>query len=140
MTGENGPRLARTLTLGPVVLFGLAYIAPMIVLGTFGVLAQSAGNAVPTAYLVALVAMLFTATSHGRMAAAYRRPLAVLVNLVVPLIGAGIDVWPLTNLDSRAIRLGRSRLAIGIVSVTRGFRRPPPEMDFAEEEPEPASA
>jgi amino acid transporter len=64
-------RLARTLTLGPVVLFGLAYMAPMIVLGTFGELAVSSGNAVPTAYLLALVAMLFTAISYGRMSAAY---------------------------------------------------------------------
>ena len=65
------PRLTRTLTLGPVVLFGLAYMAPMIVLGTFGELAESSGDAVPTAYLLALVAMLFTAISYGRMAAAY---------------------------------------------------------------------
>ena len=64
-------RLNRTLTLGPVVLFGLAYMAPMIVLGTFGELAESSGDAVPTAYLLALVAMLFTAISYGRMAAAY---------------------------------------------------------------------
>jgi amino acid transporter len=72
-----------------------------------------------------------------------RGPRGVLVNLVVPLIGAGIDVWLLTNLDSTAIRLGLSWLAIGIVYLaylTRGFRRPPPEMDFAEEEPELASA
>lgn len=65
------PSLTRTLTLGPVVLFGLAYMAPMIVLGTFGVLADATGGVVPTAYLVALVAMLFTAVSYGRMAAAY---------------------------------------------------------------------
>jgi amino acid transporter len=74
---------------------------------------------------------------------ALRGPLAVLVNLVVPLIGAGIDVWLLTNLDANAIRLGLSWLAVGIVYLTyltRGFRRPPPEMDFAEEEPELASA
>jgi amino acid transporter len=65
------PRLTRTLTLGPVVLFGLAYMAPMIVLGTFGELAASSGDAVPAAYLLALVAMLFTAISYGRMASAY---------------------------------------------------------------------
>src|SRR6201992_4395833 len=65
------PRLTRTLTLGPVVLFGLAYLAPMIVLGTFGELADSSGNVVPTAYLLALVAMLFTAVSYGRMARAF---------------------------------------------------------------------
>ncbi|WP_232535078.1 APC family permease [Nocardia terpenica] len=65
------PHLSRTLTLGPVVLFGLAYMAPMIVLGTFGVLDDDTGGVVPTAYLLALVAMLFTAVSYGRMAAAY---------------------------------------------------------------------
>ena len=37
----HAPALTRTLTLRPVVLFGLAYLAPMIVLGTFGVLALS---------------------------------------------------------------------------------------------------
>lgn len=67
-------RLNRALTLGPVVLFGLAYMAPVIVLGTFGELADSSGDAVPTAYLLALVAMLFTAVSYGRMAAAFRSP------------------------------------------------------------------
>ena len=54
---------------------------------------------------------------------------------VLPLIGAAVDVWLLTNLDAIAIRLGLSWLAIGIVYLvflTRGFRRPPPEMDFAE--------
>ncbi|HEX3780943.1 MAG TPA: APC family permease [Pseudonocardiaceae bacterium] len=65
------PRLTRTLTLGPVVLFGLAYMAPMIVLGTFGSIDEPSGRAVPTSYLLALVAMLFTAVSYGRMARAY---------------------------------------------------------------------
>jgi putrescine importer len=60
-------RLTRTLTLGPVVLFGLAYMAPMIVLGTFGSIDEPSGRAVPTSYLLALVAMLFTAVSYGRM-------------------------------------------------------------------------
>ena len=65
------PRLTRTLTLGPVVLFGLAYMAPMIVLGTFGPTDEASGRAVPTAYALALVAMLFTAVSYGRMSRAY---------------------------------------------------------------------
>ncbi|MCL7490822.1 APC family permease [Streptomyces sp. MCA2] len=63
--------LARTLTLKSVVLFGLAYMTPLIVLGTFGVVADTTGGAVPTAYLLALCAMLFTAHSYGKMAAAY---------------------------------------------------------------------
>ena len=61
------PTLVRSLTLRPVVLFGLAYLAPMIVLGTFGVLAEATDGSTPTAYLLALVALLFTAMSYGTM-------------------------------------------------------------------------
>jgi putrescine importer len=64
-------RLQRTLTLGSVTLFGIAYMTPIIVLGTFGILAQSTAGMVPAAYLAALVAMFFTAMSYGRMAAAF---------------------------------------------------------------------
>lgn len=64
-------QLKRTLTLSSVVLFGLAYMTPIIVLGTFGILAQMTNGMVPASYLVALIAMLFTAYSYGRMAAAY---------------------------------------------------------------------
>jgi amino acid transporter len=64
-------RLQRTLSLGSVVLFGIAYMTPIIVLGTFGILAQSTAGMVPAAYLTALVAMFFTAMSYGRMASAF---------------------------------------------------------------------
>ncbi len=64
-------RLQRTLSLGSVVLFGIAYMTPIIVLGTFGILAQSTAGMVPAAYLAALVAMFFTAMSYGHMAAAF---------------------------------------------------------------------
>lgn len=64
-------RLQRTLSLGSVVLFGIAYMTPIIVLGTFGILAQSTAGMVPAAYLAALVAMFFTAMSYARMAAAF---------------------------------------------------------------------
>jgi amino acid transporter len=64
-------RLQRTLSLGSVVLFGIAYMTPIIVLGTFGILAQSTHGAVPAAYLAALVAMFFTAMSYARMASAF---------------------------------------------------------------------
>ena len=64
-------RLQRTLSLGSVVLFGIAYMTPIIVLGTFGILAQSTAGMVPAAYLAALVAMFFTAMRYGRMASAF---------------------------------------------------------------------
>src|SRR5664279_5513443 len=67
----HAPSLTRSLTLRPVVLFGLAYLAPMIVLGTFGVLAETTHGSTPTAYMLALVALLFTALSYGKMSARF---------------------------------------------------------------------
>lgn len=63
--------LDRTLTLLPVVLFGLAYMAPMTVFTTYGVAAQASHGMLPSAYAFALLAMLFTAYSYGRMVKAY---------------------------------------------------------------------
>ncbi|MEU1619290.1 APC family permease [Streptomyces sp. NPDC005722] len=68
-SATTAPALSRTLGLRAVVSFGLAYMTPLIVLGTFGVVAEKTGGAVPTAYALALVAMLFTAYSYGKMAA-----------------------------------------------------------------------
>lgn len=65
------PHLTRTLKLPSLVLFGLAYLTPLIVLAIFGVIAEATGGASPAAYLLALIAMLFTAHSYGRMAVAY---------------------------------------------------------------------
>lgn len=67
----NQPTLTRTLRLPSLVLFGLAYLTPLIVLGIFGVIASETSGASASAYLLALVAMLFTANSYGRMARAY---------------------------------------------------------------------
>lgn len=63
--------LKRSLTLYQLVLFGLAYMTPMIVFGTYGVMAEITNGFVPTAYLVALIAMLFTANSYGKMVRAF---------------------------------------------------------------------
>jgi|TARA_R110001599_G_scaffold325045_2_gene537116 amino acid transporter len=68
---DNNIKLERTLSLKAVVLFGLAYMTPLIVLGTFGVIASTSNGAVPTAYLITTVAMLFTAYSYGIMARTY---------------------------------------------------------------------
>lgn len=65
------PTLTRTLKLPSLVLFGLAYLTPLIVLGIFGIIAETTGGASSAAYVVALVAMLFTAHSYGRMSVAF---------------------------------------------------------------------
>ena len=61
-------RLQRSLSLGAVVLFGIAYMTPIIVLGTIGILAEITRGAVPAAYVAASLAMFFTALSYARMA------------------------------------------------------------------------
>lgn len=68
---EERTELRKSLTLYQLVLFGLAYMTPMIVFGTYGVLAETTNGFVPTSYLVALIAMLFTAYSYGRMVKAF---------------------------------------------------------------------
>lgn len=68
---NSNVKLDRVLTLWPVIIFGLAYMTPLIVLGTFGVVASVSQGAVPTAFLLTTVAMLFTAYSYGVMAKNY---------------------------------------------------------------------
>jgi putrescine importer len=63
--------LTAALGLGSVTLFGLAYMTPIIVLGIFGIIAEASGGASAGAYLVATLAMLFTAASYARMSVHY---------------------------------------------------------------------
>jgi putrescine importer len=59
-------------------------------------------------------------------------PLGVLGYVVVPAIGVVIDLYLLFNLSGVAKLLGLCWLALGVVYLlvlTRGLRRPPPEID-----------
>jgi putrescine importer len=60
-------QLARTLGLWSIVGLGLGYMTPTVVFDTFGIVSGETGSVVPTAYLLALVVMMFTAISYGRM-------------------------------------------------------------------------
>ncbi|MBT1178009.1 APC family permease [Bifidobacterium callimiconis] len=62
------PQLQRTMGLRSIVLLGLAYMCPIIVLGTFGVISATSHGATAMSYTAATIAMLFTASSYGRMA------------------------------------------------------------------------
>jgi putrescine importer len=64
-------KLQKTLTLSSVVMFGLAYMTPIIVLGTFGLLADATKGVVSGAYALAMIAMLMTAHSYGVLAAEF---------------------------------------------------------------------
>ncbi|MGG1368128.1 APC family permease [Priestia megaterium] len=63
--------LKRSLKLWSIVFLGIGYMTPMVVFDTFGIVAQKTNGHVPTAYILALVAMLFTAISYGKMVKVY---------------------------------------------------------------------
>ena len=66
-----GPGLRRTLTLWDLSLYGVIVIQPVAPMSVFGVLSERGRGHVVTAILIAMVAMLFTGISYGRMARAY---------------------------------------------------------------------
>src|ERR1700719_3279324 len=65
------PRLARSLTLWDLILYGVIVIQPVAPMSAFGVLSVQGRGHVVTTILIAMVAMLFTAFSYGQMARAY---------------------------------------------------------------------
>ena len=67
----SGPRLRRTLTLADLILYGIIVIQPVAPMSVFGVLSDRGRGHVVTAILIAMVAMLFTGMSYGRMARVY---------------------------------------------------------------------
>src|SRR5260370_8053114 len=67
----NAPRLRRSLTLWDLILYGVIVIQPVAPMSVFGVLSDRGHGHVVTTILIAMVAMLFTAISYGRMARAY---------------------------------------------------------------------
>src|SRR6476659_513423 len=63
--------LKRTLTLRDLILYGIVVIQPVAPMSSYGVLAQRGHGHVTTTILIAMVAMLLTAVSYGRMARVY---------------------------------------------------------------------
>ena len=59
--------LKRNLGLIAIVGLGLGYMTPTVVFDTFGIVSEQTNGAVPAAYALALVIMLLTAISYGKM-------------------------------------------------------------------------
>ena len=53
------------------IIIGIVIIQPIAPMGVYGVISNRAAGHVVTTILIAMVAMLFTAISYGRMARAY---------------------------------------------------------------------
>src|SRR5579862_4542697 len=72
-TGQTagGPGLRRVLGLRELIIYGMILIQPTAPMPVYGVVAQEARGHVVTTILIAMVAMMLTAMSYGRMAAVY---------------------------------------------------------------------
>src|SRR5579862_284746 len=68
----NAPvKLRRALSLWNLIIIGIVIIQPIAPMGIYGTISNEARGHVVTTILIAMVAMLFTAISYGKMARAY---------------------------------------------------------------------
>jgi len=70
-SAAQAPKLRRALGLWDLILYGMIVIQPTAPMPVYGVMTQRAHGHAVTTVLIAMVAMLFTAISYGRMARAY---------------------------------------------------------------------
>lgn len=68
---SDRPRLKRVLSRGDLILYGLVMIGPTAPYPVYGIVQQESCGHVVLSYLVAMVAMLFTAASYGKMSGAF---------------------------------------------------------------------
>lgn len=66
-TVAAGGRLRRTLSFRDLIVYGLLFIAPMAPVGIFGTLQAKSHGAITIVYVVATIAMAFTAYSYAQM-------------------------------------------------------------------------
>src|ERR1700719_2191239 len=66
-------KLKRVLGLWDLIIIGIVIIQPIAPMGIYGVISNTARGHVVTTILIAMVAMLFTAISYGKMARVYPR-------------------------------------------------------------------
>lgn len=65
---EPVKKLIPQLNLAGLVVFGVSYMAPAVVIATFGVIATLSQGASAMAYVFATLAMILTALSYGKLA------------------------------------------------------------------------
>jgi putrescine importer len=70
-TINSGPRLRRTLPLWDLILYGVIVLQPVAPMSAFGVMSERGHGHIVTAVLIAMLGMLCTSISYGRMARAY---------------------------------------------------------------------
>ena len=73
------PELKRSMSLADVVIYGLIYMVPIAPIAVFGIVYNFSSGAVALVYIVAAIAMVFSALSYREMALSFpiaddRRP------------------------------------------------------------------
>ena len=68
---QSTAKLKKNLVLWHIIIIGLAYIQPLTLFDTFGLVSEGSQGHVPTSYIFALVAILFTSISYGHMIRRY---------------------------------------------------------------------
>ncbi len=85
-------QLRKSLKLWQVVVMGLAYLTPMTVFDTFGIVSGISNGHVPASYLLALAGVLFTAISYESWCASFHRPVRPIPMRRKPSIRTG-GLW-----------------------------------------------
>jgi len=67
----TGTRLRRVLSRRDLILYGLVILTPTAPYPVYGIVQQTSNGHAALSYLVAMVAMLFTAASYGKMSSAF---------------------------------------------------------------------
>ncbi len=71
MPSQREHDFKRVLSLGDLVLFGLAFVGPTAPYSMFGIATVKSHGHLALVYLIAMLAMSITAISYGRLSAAY---------------------------------------------------------------------
>ena len=91
--------LKRTMKLHHLVIFGVAFLTPMIAYTIYGVIATSSHGVESGSICLTIIAMLFTALSYGHMAKAY------------PCRGLGLHLYEKSNKFQAGSSCGMDRTA-----------------------------
>jgi putrescine importer len=68
---KNTPQLKRVLGLWDLIFYGIVLIQPIAAIGLFGIASKVSGGHMVTTLMIAMVGMMLTAISYGRMASLY---------------------------------------------------------------------
>lgn len=70
-TATAQPSLRRSLTFTNLVVYGMTFMIPIAPMGIYGYVVSEAQGMASLAYLIGMIAMIFTALSYSRMSAAF---------------------------------------------------------------------